>query len=276
MGVELTPSEVQEETLHVVETISSICQKSNSSWFTFYGSLIGAVRHRGFIPWDDDFDIAMLRADFDRFVDYCHSHEDALKAEGYRLIDKSNSPDYPFNIPRFCDIRYRMETKEYPDAGMGVFVDIYPLDSVGDDPVGAEKRVVWKKKLYTICAASASLHKPIESRGGAAQKLIKYALYLYSRNKNAHEFFYRFDRLPDRFNKDGRYVACLVWEMDFCAYPKEWFDTLIDVPFESITVKIPQEYDRILRAYYGDYTTLPPEEERRPTHDYKLFRKESE
>ena len=159
---------------------------------------------------------------------------------------------------------------------MGVFVDIYPLDSVGDDPVGAKKRVVWKKKLYTICAASASLHKPIESRGGAAQKLIKYALYLYSRNKNAHEFFYRFDRLPDRFNKDGRYVACLVWEMDFCAYPKEWFDTLIDVPFESITVKIPQEYDRILRAYYGDYTTLPPEEERRPTHDYKLFRKESE
>lgn len=273
MGVELTPDEIHEEILHVVEKLASICEKNTIAWFAFYGSLLGAVRHHGFIPWDDDFDVAMLRADYDRFVEYCHRHEDELKAEGYLLIDKCSAPDYPFNIPRFCDIRFRMETKEYPDAGMGVFVDVYPLDSIGDDPGRAAKRIVWKKKLYTICAASASLHRPIESKGGSMKRLLKELLYLYAKGKSPYTFFRRFDRLAKELPQEGAYVSCVVWEMDFCAYQKKWFEDLIDAPFETITVKIPREADSVLRACYGDYTALPPAEERHPTHDYKLYRK---
>ena len=272
MADELTPPEIREETVKLALKIASICEENAIHWFAFYGTLLGAVRHQGFIPWDDEFDIAMLRQDFDRFVEYCRRHEEELLADGYRLIDKDSAADYPYNIPRFCNIHFRMVTPEYPSAGMGVFVDLYPLDSVGDDPDVAEKRIAWKKKLFTICAASASLHKPIETRGGVVQKLLKAALYLYAKDKEPRFFFKRFDRLAQMFPQGGKYVSCVVWEMDFCAYPKAWFEDLIDAPFEDITVKIPRAYDSVLRAYYGDYTRLPPKEERVPTHDYKLYR----
>lgn len=126
----LTIEEIHEGTLEVIKKLIEICDEININYFVAYGSLIGAVRHKGFIPWDDDFDVIMLRPDYDKFCRYCDEHEKELYP--FRLMNYKNTPDYPFTISRLNDLRYRMESVGYPDAGMGLFIDIYPYDGCGN------------------------------------------------------------------------------------------------------------------------------------------------
>ena len=248
MGEELSLDQIHYETLKVIEKIYEICDMLNISCVAWYGSMLGAIRHKGFIPWDDDFDIAMLRPDYDKFIDYCKTN--SFKLGEFKLIDKSVSKKYPFNLARFCHTGYRMETKEFPDAGMGLFVDIYPLDPVGNSINLARKKIQWRKKLYSI-GWNSSIKKQIpKTKKGIINKIIKFLIY-----------------------DSSKYVAVVVWEMSFRAMPKIWFEDVIDVPFESITVKVPRQYDKILKQIYGDYMKLPKKSMQHPTHDYRLYKK---
>lgn len=79
------------------------------NYYIMYGSLIGAVRHHGFIPWDDDLDIAMLRPEYEKLCSYCETHQGELGH--FALMNRRTAKEYPYNISRFCDMRYSMEKK---------------------------------------------------------------------------------------------------------------------------------------------------------------------
>lgn len=272
MEKELSLNEIHRETLNIILKIDEICERLRIKYTAWYGSMLGAVRHNGFIPWDDDFDIAMLRPDYEIFIDYCKNNIHDLGS--FRILDKSCSDDYPFNLARFCDMRYRMETPEFPDAGMGLFVDIYPLDPVGNDPEKAQKRIQWRKKLYSIGWNSTIKGKPVDSRKGVLEKIIKRLIYLWAKNKPPMYFYNKYDELAKVYDYEtSDNVAVVVWEMSFRAMPKLWFNDLIKIPFETIEVYVPKQYNAILTQVYGDYLKLPPQELQVPTHAYKLYKR---
>lgn len=275
MEHELTLEEVHIETIKHIEYLDQLCEKIGVNYSVCFGTLIGTVRHKGFIPWDDDFDIVMLRPDYDKFVNYCQTHLEELGP--YRLMNKDTTEGYPYNLSRFCDTRYRMESFSQSDAGMGLFIDIYPLDGIGNDPEKARKRIRWKKRLYTIGWTSSIKQTPPPSKKGFILKGAKYLLYLWAKNKTPRYFFDKFDSLSKVYDYDSSdWVAVVTWDTGFYPMKKAWIKDCVRMPFETISVRAPKEYDKILKEIYGDYMTLPPVEKRHATHSYRLFRKDNQ
>ena len=270
MNRELSLKEVHGYTLTLIQKLDELCRQLDVKYVVWYGSLLGAIRHKGFIPWDDDFDVIMPRPDYEKFAAYCRTHEKELGS--YRLIDKNTRSDYPYNIARFSDTSYHMILDGYSDAGMGLFLDVYPFDGIGDDPEQARKKILWRKKLYAIGWNSAIRQQAVETRKGLKEQLVKRLIYLWAKHKSPHYFYRLYDKLADLYSYEGSsYVTEVVWDMDFVPIKKEWLDDLIRVPFENITVPVPRAYDTVLTLLYGDYMTPPPVEQQVPTHSYRLY-----
>lgn len=271
----LTLNEIHSVTIEVIKKIMEVCQNNDIDYFVTYGSLIGAVRHKGFIPWDDDFDIGMLRPNFERFCNYCHEHEKELYP--FKLMDRSNTENYPFNIPRFTDLRYEMESSIIPNVGMGVFIDIYPFDGIGNNAERAKKKLNWRMALFMSAIDYQGKGYYTPSKKNMAYSVIRYFVYLWSKMKPRKYFLDKMMSLGDRFSENidsSDYVGCIIWDAEIRPKKKEWCSETVDAPFEELTVKIPRGYDLFLKAGYGDYMQLPPEEKRVPTHEYKVFRKQ--
>lgn len=269
---ELTLEEIHEGTLEIVKKIIEICNELNINYGVMFGTLIGAIRHKGFIPWDDDFDIMMMRPDYERFQKYCLENESQLYP--FRLMGRKNIDNYPFTINRFCDLRYRMETKLHSDIGMGIFIDIYPFDGIGNDIKKIKKEFKFKKFFYMKCATLASKEEFTVSKKGLVVSVGKYILYLYSKILGSEFFLNKFEELGLKHNlNESRYVSCITWDSSLRIFDKSLFSNYIYIDFENIKVKVPIGYDEILRILYDDYMKLPPKEKRIAHHEYKMYRK---
>lgn len=268
----LTLEEIHEGTLEILKKIISICDGIGVNYFLAYGTLIGAVRHGGFIPWDDDLDLIMLRPDYEKFLDYCRVHEAEMFP--FRLMNRRNTPDYPYNISRFCDLRYRMVSEDLPDAGMGMFIDIYPFDGVGNDIAEAERTIGKKKWLYMNCFFSAIRKHFMPSRKGTLRTIAKFPVHCAAKLIGYRYFLDKLEKLQYRYSfVDSRYVACTVWDGTLDATEKTNYMEYIYLDFAGVKAKAPRNYDALLRATYGDYMRLPPEDKRAPQHEYSLYRK---
>ena len=151
---ELTLRQMQEGALNILKKLDGICREQGLRYFLFYGTLIGAIRHKGFIPWDDDLDVAMPRPDFDKLVAYCRQHRQELQPMQLMTVD--DNPRYVYPIARFSDTRYRVKYQGIRDYGLGLFVDVYPLDGCGNTE---EEARAWVQqpmrdvKFINCCAA---------------------------------------------------------------------------------------------------------------------------
>lgn len=114
---ELTLRQMQEGALNILKKLDGICREQGLRYFLFYGTLIGAIRHKGFIPWDDDLDVAMPRPDFDKLVAYCRRHREELQPMQLMTVD--DNPRYVYPIARFSDTRYRVKYQGIRDYGLG-------------------------------------------------------------------------------------------------------------------------------------------------------------
>ena len=139
---QLKLEEIQEQSVKILYALDSICRQEGIKYFLAYGTLLGAVRHNGFIPWDDDIDVMMPREDYERFEEYCINNSEELYP--IALFSQKTESRYPYVINRLCDIRYSIIRDDEEDCGMGLFVDIYPLDGMGNtinEAVAIERRV---------------------------------------------------------------------------------------------------------------------------------------
>lgn len=272
-GKELTLREIQLGELEVLKKVKQICEEIGLNYFLFCGTLLGAVRHKGIIPWDDDIDVAMIRDDYEKFISYCTKHEEDILP--FKLYHYSTKKDYIYPIARLVDTRYWIDYQDYRDYDLGLFVDLYPLDGCGNSI--EERNNIFKKvrgnllPLITLGARTNVLYNH-----GIINYISKNILRFIARIIGQNRLIREIDERAIKYcQQESNYVMCVIWD----TFPNEYFyadsfKDLIEIPFEDCTFKVPAKYDEVLRMQYGDYMQLPPEEERVGHHCYRAYLKE--
>ena len=137
---EETLQKIQQTEMEILKDFIEVCEKHNLTYFGIAGTGIGALRHQGFIPWDDDIDVAMPRDDFERLVRFIEKE----KGDKYLIMDTKHYPNYPLMTTRITmrGTKFKEEALKSIDAPMGIFLDLYPLDKMSDDPKEAKKQAL--------------------------------------------------------------------------------------------------------------------------------------
>lgn len=256
---------IQEKELEIFKQIKIILEKYNLRYYAIGGTCIGAVRHKGFIPWDDDIDIAMPRHDYDLFMKkyYKELPSGLLKMDGYN----TRTNNYIFGKIHDenttlvdCGVKYSTE------RFTGAFVDIMPVDGL---PLIGKKKIIQKVNLYSRLNCTV---RPWSSSnttmGYHFKQTIKHIIQIFFRYD---KYLEKIDTLMKRFSYDEADEVYFTWrygcETERKVFKKCFFDELVCVPFEDTTILIPQKYHEYLTQDFGDYMKLPPEEERHSIHD---------
>ncbi len=258
--------EIQKCALEILVKVAGICEQNKFRYSLAYGTLIGAIRHKGFIPWDDDIDIFMPRPDYDAFIEYLHNnHVDNLK-----LYNTKYSRNYPFAITRISDERYVIVESKYKNCGMGLFIDIYPIDGLGSTTEEALSKYKLTQPFVDEMVGVATCAKyPKRFMFTSTHKYLRlmYAKYFgsYSLQKRIENIVFKCDY--DRCE----YVGVPLWSWNKPIYKRAWFEEYVNVMFEGYEFKAIKAYDEYLRMNYGDYMQLPPKEEQIPHHEYNAY-----
>ena len=274
--VPMTMQETQRAALEILCKVTQICEEQGLRYYLVYGTLIGAVRHHGFIPWDDDVDIMMPRPDHDRLMEYLDKHIGEYPE--LRVFNTKTCPEYPYMITRISDDRYELRMENEKPFGMGIFIDIYPYDGLGNTQKEAVRFGMKGDRLSSLCYQASRDHFAMETTKSALRKCIKYPVYLFCRMVGKDRFQRALEKLAAGAAPydESRYVGCVIWlswgikDM----YLRKWFDGYQYMSFEEYRFRVPAAYDKILRHTYGDYMTPPPPEDRVGHHYYKAYRKD--
>lgn len=267
---ELTLKELQNESLNILKNVHRFCVEHDITYTVSYGTMIGAVRHKGFIPWDDDVDIFMSRPDYDRF---CSTYSD----DRYVLVNKDKRSDCLIAFSRVCDTKQTCIKSQMPwirsQKDLGVWIDIFPLDAVSDDSASFEKTYTELKRLYEL---SGRRRKAL--RDFSKEKPLSYNLNTIK--KRVLAFFkrrpeYYIDRITEISGSfsygSTSYVAQLACPGIMARYDIKDVESVHLTDFEDTQLYIADGFDRMMRTVYGDYMKLPPENERVPQQDYIHF-----
>ena len=277
MGKELTFREVQVGACEVLKKIKEICEQENLVYFLAYGTLIGALRHKGVIPWDDDVDIIMPRPDYEKLKKYFIEHQKELYP--FRLFDPSTVEAYPHMIARVSDMRYHLIFDNERDYGIGLFVDIYPFDGLGNDFEEAKKKITETKKYASLCFLTGRKSFGVDNTNSKFKMLLKVPAYVWAKIKGTDYYIQKLSKYPEwKTYEESKYVGCLVWPDGFRnginrdVFEKDLFEP-VDMEFEGEMYKVPRGYDKFLTMIYGDYMTPPPENDRKTHHTYTAIKK---
>ena len=274
---ELTLQEIQQAALQVLIRFDQICKENDFKYFLIYGTLLGAIRHKGFIPWDDDIDVMMPRKDFDSFVIYMETHEKELAP--LKLHTRRNTKNYCYGIPRLSDMTYKYITTETwgEQFDIGVFIDIYPWDDFGNNEEQGE--ALWKKCMRINTEYRLYLYPKNQNDGilRAVERTIAHNLICAVKGKYYHN---KVDEVLREYvmsntSVDDVYYGLVIWATRVVQFEKSRLMNLEAIPheFEGYTFNIPAAYDYLLQLSYGDYMELPPVEQRQPTHLYHMVRR---
>ncbi len=256
--------EIKEIELDILSYIADVCKENNLRYCLCGGTLLGAVRHKGFIPWDDDIDIYMPRPDYDKFAELL-----SQKKGKYRILS-AGQENYYYNFAKVVDSEtVLIEYGCLPLENMGVYVDIFPLEGMPSNEADRKKHFNKLDKLRKRIN-SYSKQKPKIRRN-----LVQYikSRYLYCANKKSSllEFQREYEKLVKKYNYDESVYVYATGgaykEKDI--FLKKIFSDYTGIIFENKEFNAPKECDVYLRQLYGNYMQLPPVENRISNHNYE-------
>ena len=271
---ELSLRENQLAALEILKKVASICDREGFKYFLAYGTLIGTIRHNGFIPWDDDLDIWMPRPDYEKFLSYFEEHKEELMP--LMAFNQRTCSQYPYMITRISDTKYWLDVVNEKNYGIGTFIDIYVLDGIGSDLKKA-KKIGRKAKVYSSFLFQATRVKfQMGITKGLKKRVLKFPVYCYAKLRGKQYFINKLQGLVDRNSyEDSNYIGVISWcvndEREIMQ--KDWYKNVLRHKFEDADFNIPGGYDKILTQIYKNYMQKPPEKDRVPHHLYRTFKK---
>lgn len=264
---EMVLDEVKEVQLKILKEVSDFCDENNIKYFLAYGTLLGAIRHKGYIPWDDDIDIMMLRDDYDKFLELFNKSNEELKVAAYEL-DKT----FPYTFAKVFDKKTTLKENVLINYNIGVNIDLFPMDYLPEDLNESEKlykKLDILKKIYTLKVIKQNRNRKI------TKEIILYVSKIIFSFISIKKLVQRIINMTKRYrDKPSNYVGCAVWGNMGERVEKEAFSNSIDANFEGYIFKVPIGYDTYLKNVYGDYMELPPLEQRKAHHSYQAFWKD--
>ncbi len=244
---------LQMKILEIMIYIDRLCKENNIQYYLMGGSALGAIRHSGFIPWDDDLDVFMTYDNYCKFIDVCKKQ---LDTDTYHLQEE-NSNEWPmfFTKIRMNGTAYIENVHEPLSIHQGIFVDIFCLNNI--------KNINIESKLQYICArllTAQGLGKKKYQTDSMIKKIVINMMLLIS-NRTISKFLLQYVRKFN--NKNCEYVAHFFGKSPYknAIFKKEYLGQPRYVKFENIELPVPQYVEKYLETRFGDYMTLPPEED---------------
>lgn len=250
MGGTATVREHQRALLLLLKEFDRVCRKMDIPYTLFAGTMLGAVRHQGFIPWDDDLDVMMRRGDYERFL----AGAEELLDTGKFFLQKEFSPHWPMF---FSKLRLNGTTcleKVHPrDSAMhqGVYMDIFPCDNAAPSKLG---------RRIQFLASKVVIAKSLDARGYATDSRLKKCFIALCCLLPAKPFL----NIVRKSKPSGVFHGFLAGGSKYIKniYPARWFEEYLDMPFEDGEFSLSACYAEVLSQLYGDYMRIPPPEER--------------
>lgn len=263
--------------IEVLEEIRRVCKELNITFFADWGTLLGAVRHNGYISWDDDLDVGMLRKDYYVFLEKAPE----LLENWYELKSVYNDPTDDIVKARIINGRHMSFDKaflqKFHECPYVVGIDVFPIDNIPSDKHELDSWVAELKFLLKV-EASIPEEKPYDEDVLSLMRKIEdiYSVGINYNNRMRHEIKKIFDIVSARYIDDkSEEVSCMLalaagWDWYHCK--RSWYDTYIDVPFENTTIPVPIGYDGILKCNYGDDYMVP--KNNGSSHDYPFYKEQ--
>ncbi|MBF0696687.1 LicD family protein [Actinomyces bowdenii] len=257
---------VQRATTMVLAELHRVCAELGIQYAVYGGTAIGAVRHQGFIPWDDDADVCMAREDYERFLAQAPAH----LRPGFRLLDPRTVPDYPqtFAVLGLEGTEFVSQAARRRPFVMPLGVDVFPLDTAPRDAAAFRRQCrgtwLWGRLLFLRGTPSPAVSLPTPARQAARAVMHTVHWGLRALHVTPAALQRRWERTARRFEGQDSPVLADHSTRDpahWAVERDELFPAVI-VPFEDIEVNLPRAYDAVLRRGYGDYMELPPPEQR--------------
>lgn len=256
----ITPKELKEIQIEILKIVAKFCDDHEITYFLAFGTLIGAIRHKGFIPWDDDIDIAMPRPDYDRFISSFNKENSV-----FQVISIENNNHYGFSFAKVHDVRTIINETQYAQDSFGVYIDIFPIDGIRD-----------KKQIYKLRRMNKYLHtkKANFTQRKLSKKIINAFGKIILLPFSTHTILKEIDRIArlcpfGSTPKAGCICDSVVGER--AMVETDVFSGFQLQEFEGYQFKIPIGYDKWLRNIYGDYMELPPEDKRKTHHVFEAW-----
>lgn len=252
----------------ILKEIDALCEKHGIGYFLDGGTLLGAVRHKDFIPWDDDADLTMTRDNFERFCKVADELPAPLK-----LIYPKDYGGYFFDfVPRIVNMDFPLREETEADRAQNNYqnrlaVDIFLIDNAPNDPKKFSKMVFRQKMLYGY--AMAHRYDKNAHQHSGADKLKIFVLTFLGRFHSFASILKKQDKLATSYRDKATDTYCVsntILKEIHISYPKSYIENTIKLPIRDAMFSCPEGYHEILTKMYGDYMTPPPADEQHPTH----------
>ena len=253
---------IQDIALNLLLEFHHFCEKNDLVYYIHAGTVLGAVRHKGFIPWDDDIDVIMPREDYEKLLLIANQFKNPYFLASYKTIIDGT---YPYQWAKLEDSRTKIIEKLFPNgrANAGIFIDIFPLDSFPDKERKRKKIVKKSIKWKIYLLAYYDYYDPRKYLRWF-WKIIKFFLHMSNKGNELHK---KADKAMIKNYKSNFSGDIFGWDMQG-VMPATWYGTPIQYVFEGYSVWGPAEPEKYLRNAYGEYLILPKPEKRMATHGY--------